>query len=731
MASSLYNRLKTNPPEIRLLDLLPSTQETAPLVCTLRTVLLSDASSIGYLALSYVWGNPHSTEVIVINGLPFEATTNLCAALHQVRLTDEPLTLWVDAICINQSDNTEKSEQIRTMKDIYQTAPVVNIWLGDGDEQSSFAIALIRLTAVLYTRSRNQAHDIPIEHQIMHDALTDHNLEALRAFFSKDWWRRIWVVQEAAVAQRAVFVCGVERLSFRVFASASFYWAALLRNPYLSTWRERVEKLEDIIRGTTSKVVLWHYTRFHPTEAIGNAQLDKADTLEEMLEESWGFDSTDPRDKVYALIGLLPHDDAVIVPDYNATIAQVYTGAVKAILEKKGSLSLISFTGSGDRVHRVPAIIDLPSWAPDLRRGVFAQTTWLRPKNHRASGSTKANATFSPDQRTLITDAVIAGRLCVVDEGYGEEDDGWLRGEKLGRWLYIILQNRLHLQRTASATGDSSDAFFRAISYSYFEADPVLDAQHNPPFIRKRNVSRLGFMAYVGYLDRFQDCVAWRLRCQRRGKPSPLYHIQGLSALRRDQSNAAVQVAPEHLMMPGPLRPQCLNRKAMHSPPPQPQWHDFANFRRFFELFDNASSALSSTTSPSVGALEYLMASFGPAIRPNVPSLLLSSTTDWPPEIEKQIRPVVADWVRQFVETFSQTSSNRSLLITNTGYVGLRPQASKKGDLVCVVKGCSLPIIATEHVLGDGWEVVGQAYVSDWMFGENLEGCTWREMRFK
>ncbi|KAK4171964.1 hypothetical protein QBC36DRAFT_338897 [Triangularia setosa] len=73
----------------------------------------------------------------------------------------------------------------------------------------------------------------------------------------------------------------------------------------------------------------------------------------------------------------------------------------------------------------------------------------------------------------------------------------------------MILQNDLHVQPTASTTEDSSDAFFRTLTYSYHDDHLNFDTLHYTRLLREGNMLRLVFMTYVGYLDRFQDCVTW------------------------------------------------------------------------------------------------------------------------------------------------------------------------------------------------------------------------------
>ncbi|RDW63603.1 hypothetical protein BP6252_11148 [Coleophoma cylindrospora] len=114
--------------QVRVLDLHPG-KEGDPIMCTLRVVDL-DADAV-YDALSYVWGDPKITKGIFVNGAALEITTNLHAALSRLRSPETQRTLWIDAICINQTDNTEKMHQIGLMRKIYASAEEVAMWLGE------------------------------------------------------------------------------------------------------------------------------------------------------------------------------------------------------------------------------------------------------------------------------------------------------------------------------------------------------------------------------------------------------------------------------------------------------------------------------------------------------------------------------------------------------------------------------------------------------------------------
>ncbi|KAJ8064481.1 hypothetical protein OCU04_006815 [Sclerotinia nivalis] len=119
--------------EIRCLILQPLSSGTS-IQCTVETISL--LSNPEYEALSYVWGDASIQRTIIFNEIPFSVTQNLAIALHHLRLSDKPRRLWVDALCINQSDVKERNEQVRLMGEIYSMAKPVLIWLGESFEGS-------------------------------------------------------------------------------------------------------------------------------------------------------------------------------------------------------------------------------------------------------------------------------------------------------------------------------------------------------------------------------------------------------------------------------------------------------------------------------------------------------------------------------------------------------------------------------------------------------------------
>ena len=133
---------------IRILVLQLSEGESHKVSCHLETVDLDDPS--GYTALSYTWaledGDDSLSQLLHIQGQTLPVTENLSLALEHLARSggDEEMRLWVDAVCINQQDDDEKSYQVAMMADIYKHATNTVVWVGDEvDDDAGLALGLL------------------------------------------------------------------------------------------------------------------------------------------------------------------------------------------------------------------------------------------------------------------------------------------------------------------------------------------------------------------------------------------------------------------------------------------------------------------------------------------------------------------------------------------------------------------------------------------------------------
>ncbi|KAG7294440.1 hypothetical protein NEMBOFW57_004513 [Staphylotrichum longicolle] len=138
-------RLPSSHDHIRLLDLAPSADRSAPIVCHLACHAIGSSSDAKpFTALSYAWGSPARTHQATIDGKQLGITTSLDEALRHLREPESVLTLWIDQICIDQADNAEKSDQVALMPKIFGAARQVLIWLGPAADDSDEVMELWR-----------------------------------------------------------------------------------------------------------------------------------------------------------------------------------------------------------------------------------------------------------------------------------------------------------------------------------------------------------------------------------------------------------------------------------------------------------------------------------------------------------------------------------------------------------------------------------------------------------
>lgn len=190
-----------------------------------------DYDDLHYTALSYTWSGPNSNSIITIDGLPLPITKNLELALRKVRHPSRSKTLWADAISINQKDNEEKKFQVALMGDIYASATRTWIWLGEESADSNTAIDFMESI-------KNRKLDI----------LDSSNIPwgAINGLFQREWWTRVWVVQETLMAHRAIVNCGRKQVDFVCFVRLEEFmrYAKDPKTPYFDDTQQLSTTLE-------------------------------------------------------------------------------------------------------------------------------------------------------------------------------------------------------------------------------------------------------------------------------------------------------------------------------------------------------------------------------------------------------------------------------------------------------------------------------------------------------
>jgi hypothetical protein len=216
----VYRPLYSPQYEIRLLEI--STRGTCISIDSrcesniwVETHTFSLFEAPAYLALSYHWGDPSNPVLIHLNSHHWEVTRNLAIALRQLQSLYETnkVYVWIDALCINQTDPEERNHQVQKMRSIYENAELVLVSLGEAAENSDCAFDMARELVAM----KELGCDDDIE-QIIRSERTE-GLCAFHLLLTRSYWTRVWVVQEVNSARQIHVLCGYD----------SIPWTTLLR----------------------------------------------------------------------------------------------------------------------------------------------------------------------------------------------------------------------------------------------------------------------------------------------------------------------------------------------------------------------------------------------------------------------------------------------------------------------------------------------------------------------
>jgi hypothetical protein len=344
----------------------------------LRHVSLDDKPT--FVALSYVWGSSAGTFPILINGRVFHISANLHCVLEQLQNAEYILPIWIDAICINQRDNEEKSHQVQQMGDIYRAACLVVGWLGPAADSSDMALKTLNYlgeqTLLMPDGSAMPERRELISRIIPCDASTPNLMfpvAAVVALFSRPWWQRIWVVQEVVLARNVYVLCGDMDIPFYHVVLA---FTALFELPFLNAWSggalaTRIAPLTPIFNLDPRLV----------QSAIRGHNQDPQPLIQR-INEVHSMQATEAKDHIYALLGMVSDvDQLAIKVDYSKSCVEIFTQVAEGFLKEQGRLQILS------RCQVRKPTLGLPSWVPDWSQAQHSTIWNSKHSLYRAGGS--------------------------------------------------------------------------------------------------------------------------------------------------------------------------------------------------------------------------------------------------------------------------------------------------------------------------------------------------------
>ncbi|PQE13494.1 hypothetical protein CJF32_00005382 [Rutstroemia sp. NJR-2017a WRK4] len=356
---------------VRLLKLLPG-DEGHPVRCTLGVVDLASPDMEVYEALSYVWGPPGFGASILVNDQPFRVSYLLFQALVHLRDKKTPRSLWIDALCVNQSDLAERSSQVLYMHQIYSSAARVIVWLG-GEEPWGLKHTLLSINL------RQNDGFTPA----VHFGITRVIANLLR----RPWWTRVWIVQEFILARSIQIQCGSCTVSwdqFCVLVDGSVMRSFFPKHRVYLGKYQALREAREFRTSRTSDLSVQTQRDSKLREATDNQSRHATDLLS-LIYNFRSWQATEPRDKVFAFLGLAEDNQEITLlnPDYKRYISFLSIDLARNHIHHCRTLSVVALAECTRRSLEKPGGSSknsgdyIPTWCPSfMSSDVYYGLTW-------------------------------------------------------------------------------------------------------------------------------------------------------------------------------------------------------------------------------------------------------------------------------------------------------------------------------------------------------------------
>lgn len=445
------------PREIRILEFSPGSFEDriSGRFLYLNLPQGEDICSTEYHTLSYCWGDGLDLVDIELSlhkdpdtRRPFSISRTVEQALRWIRTRDKPLRIWIDAVCINQTDLSERAQQVKMMRDIYTHAALVHIWLGESDQ---FIDAAFRVTRDVYNFNTNccpagaNCHCPGTPHtftadeiravskthkecqlsfqgiqEVFHlhrqdfiDELLDttdnqsildaHSTKLLNKLFEHPWFSRVWVLQEALFARQALVHCGGQTMP----------WEEIVA---MNEWiGDEQYRLIPHYNKPAAMPTIWArlgYRQKSMWRSSVNESSDKPPAVNEMMDiflDALDLKSTLPQDKLFALLSFssdinqASELDPSLQANYEKPAGQVFADFTRWYIRSRRNLNILSaIHGQKSRTwvrrtcSKTVGRPQFPTWAVDNN----GKSQWTR-MTLQSQFSFKAVGNTVPDETLL------------------------------------------------------------------------------------------------------------------------------------------------------------------------------------------------------------------------------------------------------------------------------------------------------------------------------------------
>jgi hypothetical protein len=626
-----------------------------------------------YRAVSYTWGTSGYTESITVDGHQVPILEAVHSFLLQMAADHELGWWWIDSICIDQKNEVEKGHQVALMAQIFVHALETRVWLGPEAEDSARAMRfLLWMCEQNFSHGSNNSLREVVADQ---EGLYVRDWTAVKLLFKRAWWTRAWTVQEYVVPDYLVISCGassIRRDQFQlalesiydcgVHLDSTAQWnrtrllersvaeaAGDFTTKNISSLgaRKQVIVAADALAPRSARILPMPSK---PTPAMAKiSRTANGASLVATLAYLGDHCATDPRDRVYSLLGMVRDMDLAGVPDYSQNVSILYTKIARDFIKKYRSLDIICMaTIFQGEFHYANTY--LPSWVPDWRVKVYPLVV---------------PTMVSQEARHSISN------------------------------LRPLIQSPCSVMYSASRM-----------------KDPEVSITQNG-----HQLTCLGFM--ISIIDRLAGTP--QLHWATSSRPaSPMVQTASSNSAHSETGREEEQSVPSLATISEVLRSivRCLvlDRQDHYL-------NDRANDLKFLsQVLTLLNETRGPESTPWNLFREWYNTNKNFRIDTCTLHVLISRLlarrvvfTALPDERNR----------RSFYSRFHDTmvKMSRRLVVLQNGWLGTAPSRARQGDLVCILYGCSVPVVLRQTPGEDTYSFVGECYVDGYMKGEALDTC--------
>lgn len=384
--------------------------------------------NVEFSAVSYAWNSVELSHTIYSADGYMKVTRNLFNALQRYRLVTESIYLWVDAVCISQDDPVEKAQQVQLMGNIFSRTCETFIWLGEEMATDKTTFAYVKESVDKYWQRLNS--DITNRYAVMLEILSglensDHGI-GISALLQRSWFSRAWTYQEILCARKATLSCGRLDLDYEILFNFAIIWnidPVYLRALTLARARQALQHI----------AVCWIQREAYRN---GSPHL----TFVGLVHSGRYRDSTDPRDKIYSLLGIASQPEPLpYAPSYIISTEELYRDFAIHIIRQRNDLEVFKFC------HFKREEIAQSSWVPDWRTECPAHMQGDKVKLFNACKSHQLRLFPSQTRMELVIEGLILDEISCLsltkldtDNVSGLFDPTWTTARSATQYAFIM-----------------------------------------------------------------------------------------------------------------------------------------------------------------------------------------------------------------------------------------------------------------------------------------------------